>query len=82
MVLAFFVRSPPKIPEVSIPEEPVKEIAAFLRVEINRGFAIIRQIALGKDLKQFLSVCHLLLVFGRAHDYMLCIFLASYLASI
>lgn len=55
-VTTFINKSPPKIPEVSIPEEPVKEIAASLRVEINRGFAILRQIALGKDLKQFLSV--------------------------
>ncbi|KAL1830203.1 hypothetical protein ACET3Z_008615 [Daucus carota] len=52
----FINKSPPKIPEVSIPEAPVKEIAAALRVEINRAFAVIRQIALGKDLKQFLSV--------------------------
>lgn len=61
-LLAFSTRSPPKIPEVSIPEAPVKEIAAALRVEINRAFAVIRQIALGKDLKQFLSVCQFSLV--------------------
>lgn len=53
---AFINKSPPKIPEVSISEELVREVAASLRVEINRGFAVIRQIALGKDLKKFLLV--------------------------
>lgn len=53
---AFINKSPPKIPEVSISEELVRQVAASLRVEINRGFAVIRQIALGKDLKKFLLV--------------------------
>ncbi|KAJ6701795.1 RETICULON [Salix koriyanagi] len=34
----FINKSPPRIPEVRIPEEPVLQIAAALRFEINRGF--------------------------------------------
>ncbi|XP_059640527.1 reticulon-like protein B2 [Cornus florida] len=52
----FINKSPPRIPEVSIPEEPILEFAAALRIEINRAFAILRDIASGKDLKKFLSV--------------------------
>ncbi|XP_076891707.1 reticulon-like protein B1 [Bidens hawaiensis] len=52
----FIKKSPPKIPEVSIPEKPVLEIVSSLRIEINRGFASIHDIASGKDLKKFLSV--------------------------
>lgn len=49
-------RSAPHIPQVIIPEEPVVKVATEVRVEINRGFAVLRDIASGKDLKKFLSV--------------------------
>lgn len=49
-------RTPPRIPEVHIPEDPVLQIANALRIEINRGFAVLRDIASGRDLKKFLSV--------------------------
>ncbi|PWA93848.1 reticulon [Artemisia annua] len=52
----FINKSPPKIPEVSIPEKPLLEIVSALRIEINQGLAAIRDIASGKDLKKFLSV--------------------------
>ncbi|KAH7513854.1 reticulon-like protein B2 [Ziziphus jujuba] len=52
----FIHKSPPRIPEVRIPEDPVLQIANVLRIEINRGFAILRDIASGRDLKKFLSV--------------------------
>lgn len=52
----FINKSPPKIPQVHIPEEPVLQIASAIRIEINRAFAILRDIASGRDLKQFLSV--------------------------
>ena len=57
-VLFFFLgfRSPPHIPEVHIPEEPVLQIAASLRIEINRALVVLRDIASGRDLKKFLSV--------------------------
>ncbi|KAJ4832360.1 Reticulon-like protein B2 [Turnera subulata] len=52
----FINKSPPRIPEVRIPEEPVLQVAAALRYEINRAFAVLRDIASGRDLKKFLSV--------------------------
>lgn len=50
-------RSPPCIPEVSIPEEPVLQFASVLRLEINCAVAVLREIASGRDLKKFLAVC-------------------------
>nr|GEU93141.1 reticulon-like protein B1 [Tanacetum cinerariifolium] len=52
----FINKSPPKIPEVAIPEKPLLEIVSALRIEINQGLAAIRDIASGKDLKKFLCV--------------------------
>jgi len=49
-------KSPPHIPVVSIPEDLTLNIALSLRYEINRGFAVLREIASGRDLKQFLVV--------------------------
>lgn len=57
MLIPSLYRSLPHIPQVHIPEEPVKEIAAALRVEINRAIAVLREIASGRDLKSFLYVC-------------------------
>ncbi|CAH2048285.1 unnamed protein product [Thlaspi arvense] len=53
---AFIHKTPPHIPEVHIPEEIVLQIASGLRIEINRGFTILRDIASGRDLKKFLLV--------------------------
>lgn len=57
----YFHRSPPRIPDVHIPEDPFLQVAAALRIEINRGLALLREIASGRDLKMFLavSVCSL-----------------------
>lgn len=52
----FINKSPPRIPEVHIPEEPVLQLASALRLEINRALALLREIASGRDLKKFLSV--------------------------
>ncbi|KAF7828207.1 reticulon-like protein B2 [Senna tora] len=60
----FINKSPPRIPQVNIPEEPVLEVASALRIEINRAFAILRDIASGRDLKKFLSVIAGLWVFS------------------
>ena len=57
LTLFCLCRSAPHIPQVVIPEEPVMKCASALRIEINRGFAVLRDIASGKDLKKFLSVC-------------------------
>ncbi|CAN6914228.1 unnamed protein product [Brassica oleracea] len=50
----FINKSPPKIPEVHIPEEPILQLASGLRIEINRGLSSLREIASGRDLKKFL----------------------------
>ena len=50
-------KSPPRIPEVHIPEDPYLQVVNALRIEINRGFAVLREIASGRDLKKFLIVC-------------------------
>lgn len=52
----FINKTPPRIPELHIPEEPVLQFAAALRIEINRAFSVLRDIASGRDLKKFLSV--------------------------
>ncbi|XWS48867.1 hypothetical protein CRYUN_Cryun13aG0113300 [Craigia yunnanensis] len=57
---SFIKKSPPRIPEVQIPKDPVLEFAQALRFEINWAFAVLRDIASGRDLKKFLSVCCLL----------------------
>lgn len=51
------LRSPPKIPQVIIPEDIVLGVASALRIEFNRALGILRDIASGKDLKKFLAVC-------------------------
>lgn len=53
---SFINKSPPQIPEVFIPEDLVVNIALSTRYEINRAFASLRQIALGRDIKKFLIV--------------------------
>jgi hypothetical protein len=52
----FIHKSAPKIPEVSIPEDLTVKIARSLCYEINRAFAVLRQIGMGHDLKKFLMV--------------------------
>ena len=61
-------RTPPRIPEVHLPEEPFLQVASALRIEINQGFAVLRNIASGRDLKKFLIVCIILLpcLFGNS----------------
>ncbi|KAI3689814.1 hypothetical protein L2E82_47784 [Cichorium intybus] len=53
---SFIKKSQPKIPNICIPEEPLMQIVAVARIEINRGFATLHDIASGKDLKKFLLV--------------------------
>ncbi|KZV41018.1 hypothetical protein F511_13994 [Dorcoceras hygrometricum] len=52
----FVNKSPPKIPEVIIPEDVILGVASAFRVEFNRAFDIIREIARGRDLKKFLAM--------------------------
>lgn len=55
-VSTFINKSPPRIPEVHLPEDQFLQIAAELRLEINRAAAVLRDIASGKDLKVFLAI--------------------------
>ncbi|KAF4383606.1 hypothetical protein F8388_014106 [Cannabis sativa] len=57
---AFLGVSPPRIPQVQILEDPFLQVVSALTIEINRGFAVLRDIASGKDLKKFLMIIHLL----------------------
>ncbi|CAI9291146.1 unnamed protein product [Lactuca saligna] len=52
----FIKKSHPQIPKIYIPEEPLMQIVAMLRIEINQGFATIQDISSGKNLKKFLLV--------------------------
>ncbi|RWR98117.1 reticulon-like protein B2 [Cinnamomum micranthum f. kanehirae] len=52
----FINKSPPRIPEINIPEDTVVNIALGIRFEINRAFAVLRDIASGRDLRKFLAV--------------------------
>ncbi|KAM0938413.1 hypothetical protein DsansV1_C23g0177961 [Dioscorea sansibarensis] len=52
----FINKAPPHIPEVKIPEDLVVNIALSLRYELNKGFAALRDVASGRDLKKFLAV--------------------------
>ncbi|KAF7826112.1 reticulon-like protein B5 [Senna tora] len=52
----FINKTPPRIPEVHLPEEPILQVASALRIEMNRGFAVLHNIASGRDLKKFLIV--------------------------
>jgi len=49
-------KSPPRIPEVRIPEDAVLEFASSLRIEINHFLHMLHDIASGRDLKKFLAV--------------------------
>ncbi|KAL4557028.1 hypothetical protein LXL04_035198 [Taraxacum kok-saghyz] len=52
----FINKSPPKFPEITLPEDIVLGVASALRAEINKALEILRSIASGKDLKKFLGV--------------------------
>lgn len=53
---AFLKRSPPHIPEIAIPEDAVHNLASELRFEVNRVFAVLHEVATGRDLKKYLLV--------------------------
>ena len=49
-------RAGPPVPELSLSEDFVLSTASVFRNELNKGLAIARDIALGKDFKLFLMV--------------------------
>ncbi|EPS69502.1 hypothetical protein M569_05265, partial [Genlisea aurea] len=77
---AFVRKSPPRIPEVIIPEKLVLEFASDLRIEINRALSAFRDIASGKDLKAFLLVIvvlWVLSVIGSVLDFLALLYLIT-----
>ncbi|KAL5570922.1 hypothetical protein UlMin_020519 [Ulmus minor] len=52
----FIYKHPPSIPKVHILEDPSLQVVSKLTIEINRGFAVLREIASGKELKKFLYI--------------------------
>lgn len=52
----FIHKAPPRIPAVHLPEEPFREVASALTIEINHGLGALHAIASGRDLKTFLIV--------------------------
>ncbi|KAL9234503.1 hypothetical protein vseg_009371 [Gypsophila vaccaria] len=69
----FINKSPPKFPEFSLPEQPFLQVAGALRFELNRVFALLHDIAIGKDLKKFLAVIAglwVLSIVGKSCDFL------------
>ncbi|MQL82902.1 hypothetical protein Taro_015385 [Colocasia esculenta] len=52
----FVHKSSPRIPEVQIPEDLVVNIARSLSYEINHALTVLRDVALGRDIRKFLAV--------------------------
>ncbi|KAL2892109.1 Reticulon-like protein B5 [Bienertia sinuspersici] len=69
----FINKSPPHIPEITLPEKPILEAIGALRAELNRGLGVLHDIAMGKDLKKFLAVIAflwLLSIVGKSCDFL------------
>ncbi|KAF7801276.1 reticulon-like protein B5 [Senna tora] len=75
----FIRKTPFRIPQVHLPEEPLLQVASALRVEINRGFAALHNIASGRDLKKFLIVIAGLLILSIVGNW--CNFLTLFYIS-
>ncbi|XP_074566860.1 reticulon-like protein B2 [Curcuma longa] len=52
----FISKSRPNIPEISIPEDPVVNVALSLGHQLNWLLASLREVAMGRDLKKFLII--------------------------
>ncbi|TYJ22716.1 hypothetical protein E1A91_A08G143700v1 [Gossypium mustelinum] len=52
----FIHKSPPRIPEIHLPEEPFLQVASALAIDLNQGLKLLRDIASGRNLKEFLMV--------------------------
>ncbi|KAK7279888.1 hypothetical protein RJT34_24947 [Clitoria ternatea] len=58
----FIHKSPQSITNVAIPEQCLLEAVSALRIEINRGLVLLREIGTGRDIRKFLSVVAVLWV--------------------
>ncbi|KAL6174773.1 hypothetical protein ACLB2K_051419 [Fragaria x ananassa] len=77
--LGFINKSPPKIPEIQIPEKTLLQIVSAITFEINRALVVIRDIASGKDLKQFLSVIAglwIVSILGKSCNFLTLVYIA------
>ncbi|XP_022770510.1 reticulon-like protein B5 [Durio zibethinus] len=52
----FIHKTPPRIPEIHLPEEPFLQVASALTIELNQALKLLRDIASGRNLKKFLMV--------------------------
>ncbi|XP_074559272.1 reticulon-like protein B1 [Curcuma longa] len=71
--LTFINKTPPHIPEVRIPEDQTVRVALAVRNEIDRAFAVLREIALGRGLKKFIIVIsglYLLSIVGTSMNFL------------
>ncbi|KAE8708025.1 Reticulon-like protein B3 [Hibiscus syriacus] len=63
----FIHKTPPRIPEVYLPEEPFVQVVSALTTELNRVLKLLRDIASGSNRKEFLMViaaCWVLSIVG------------------
>ncbi|KAK3132995.1 hypothetical protein QOZ80_6AG0530610 [Eleusine coracana subsp. coracana] len=77
--MTFIKKSPPDIPLVQVPEDLVVNVAHALRNDINRMLHMLREIAMGHDLKKFLGVIVGLWVLsgvGSCCDFLTLIYIA------
>ncbi|KAL6533258.1 Reticulon-like protein [Orobanche minor] len=65
-----YQQSPPKIPEVILPEDMFLGVASALRMEFNGALATLREIASGRDIKKFLTMIASLWVLSASGGYM------------
>ncbi|XP_078431757.1 reticulon-like protein B1 [Wolffia australiana] len=74
-----FRKAPPRIPQFIISENLAQNIALDLRSEINGAVSLLRDAALGRDLRKFISVVGSLLVLsiiGNCFDFLTLLFTA------
>ncbi|VVB09522.1 unnamed protein product [Arabis nemorensis] len=78
----FIHKATPHIPEVHIPEDPVLQLASGLRIEVNRAFAVLRNIASGRDIKKFILVIAglwILSIIGSCCNFLTLFYIATVL---
>ncbi|EMS50148.1 Reticulon-like protein B2 [Triticum urartu] len=77
--MTFIKKSPPDIPVVEIPEDLAVNVSRALRSDVNRSLHLLREIAMGHDLKKFLGVIAGLWVLsevGSCCDFLTLIYIA------
>ncbi|KAG6499913.1 hypothetical protein ZIOFF_039725 [Zingiber officinale] len=78
LMLFLWSKALPHIPEARIPEDQTVRVALAVRNEINRAFAVLREIALGRGLKKFIIVIaglYLLSIVGTSLNFLTLLYL-------